>query len=226
MVWSFGGGSFPGEGEGAPYPDREIVEPAGFHYRNVDFANFAETMAPGIGPIGDASASGFRVKAETLPKKMRYDDARPPLDFDATEALQFVSPRAKALIERFEPGVHQFEPIEYVRSDGTHVADMFVFIVCRRLDTMDRAHTNMILYDNLRWLPAKSVRRYDPNLVPPGTDLEAPARAVFNLGQIGDAGIWRDTHITPTIYASDAIVDAIKAEGLTGFGGGPQEAVA
>ena len=225
MDWSFGGGYFPGEGEGAPYPDREIVEPVGFHYRNVDFANFAETMVPGIGPIGDASASGFRVKAETLPTKMRYDDARPPLDFDATEGLQFVSPRARALIERFEPGVHQFEPIEYVRSDGTHVADMFVFIVCRRLDTMDRAHTNMILSPH-RWTWAKDLMRRKPELVPSGTDINAPPRFIFNLGQIGDANIWRDIHITPTIYASDAIVDAIKEEGLTGFGGGPQEAMA
>lgn len=225
MVYSFGGGYFPGEGEGVPYRDRDFLEPADFSYRNVGFANFAETMVPGIGPIGDATASGFKVKAEDLPTKMRYDDERPPLDFDAAGALQFVSLRAKTLIERFEPGVHQFEPIEYVRSDGTHVADMFVFIVCRRLDTMDRAHTSMILSPHY-WSSAKHVARRRPELVPPGTDLEAPARAVFNLGQIGNAHIWRDIHITPTIYASDAIVDAIKAEGLTGFGGGPQEVVA
>ena len=225
MVWSFGGGYFPGEGEGVPYRDRDFLEHADFSYRNVGFANFAETMVPGIGPIGDATASGFKVKAEDLPTKMRYDDARPPLDFDAAGALQFVSPRAKVLIERFEPGVHQFEPIEYVRSDGMHVVDMFVFIVCRRLDTMDRAHTNMILSPH-RWTWAKDLARRKAELVPPGTDINAPPRFIFNLGQIGDAHIWRDIHITPTIYASDAIVDAIKAEGLTGLGGGPQEAVA
>lgn len=226
MVWSFGFGYHPGTGEGAPYPDMGILEPDDFHYRNVGFANFAETMVPGIGPIGDALTSGFRVKAQDLPKKVRYDDARPVLDFDTMEAVDFVSPRAMALIERFEPGVHQFEPVEYVRSDGTHVADMFVFVVCRRLDTMDRAQTNMILYDDLVWLTAKAARRYDPDLVGPEIDLEAKPRFVFNLRQIGDAHFWRDIYIRPTVYASDALVEAIKAEGLTGFAGAPQDVVA
>jgi hypothetical protein len=227
MVWSFGFGYYPGTGTaaGAPYADSDILEPTDFNYRNVGFANFAETMVPGIGPIGEALESGFRVKAQDLPSKVRYDDARQVLDFDTMSVVDFVSPRAKALIERFEPDVHQFEPVEYVRSDGTHVADMFVFVVCRRLDTMDRAHTNMLLSPH-RWVWAKDLARRKPELVPPGTDLEAKPRFVFNLGQIGDAHIWRDIHIHPTVYSSDAIVEAIKAEGLTGFGGAPQETVA
>lgn len=227
MVYSFGGGYFPGASEGVPYYDREVIEPAGFDFRQIKIASsaFAETMLPNVGPIGEAAASGFRVSTDYLPTKVRFDDTRTPLDIDTFDGLTFVSPRAKDLIERLEPGIHQFEPVEYVRSDGTHIADMFVLFVCQRLDTMDREHTNMILSPHY-WRPAKDVARRKPELVPPGTDLDAPARMVFNAPQIGHAHLWRDKHIMPTIYASDTLVEAIKADGLTGFGGSKQEVVA
>jgi len=147
MVYSFGGGYFRGQDRGGYYSsyDREIVEPAKFDHRKIKLENSPQRSVPGIGPVGEAYSSGFRVKADTLPTRVRYQDRRKPLDIDSFSALTFVSPHARDVIEQIEPGIHQFEPIEYRRSDGEHVADMFMLFVCRRLDTVDRTHTNMLL---------------------------------------------------------------------------------
>lgn len=225
MVYSFGGGHFPGEEGGVPRYDREIFEPPAFDQRRIDFANFSETLRPDIGPIGEAYESGFRVSSNYLPTKVRFDDTRVPLDIDAFAALTFVSPVVRDLIERFEPGVHQFEPVEYVHSSGEHVTQMFVLFICRRLDTVDRHHTNMLLSPRY-WSAAKSVARRNPELVPPSTDLSVPSKIVFNQGQIGTAHLWHDVHINASYFASDALVSALVEENITGFAGSQKEAVA
>jgi hypothetical protein len=225
MVYSFGGGYFPGEQAGVPRYDREISQPPRFDYRKIDFANFDETMAPDVGLVGEAFASGLRVSTDYLPTEVRDDDERPPLDIDAFSALIFVSARARSVIEDLEPGIHQFEPVKYVRSNGEHVADMFTLFVCRRLDTVDRKNTNLLL-SPYRWVTVKDLLRRKPELVPSGADPSAPARIVFNLHQIGDAHLWHDKHIDHRRFASDELVDAIRGADLTGFGGGLEEVVA
>lgn len=225
MVYSFGGGYFPGEEDGVPRYDREISEPPRFDHRKIKFANFSETMGPDIGPVGEAFASGFRVSTTYMPIKVRYDDARPPLDIDQFQALMFVSRRARDIIERFEPNMHQFEDVDYVRTNGEHVADMFVLFICQRLDTVDRKHTNMVL-SPYRWTSVKQMLRRKPELVPADADPDAPSRLVFNAQQIGGAHLWHDKHIDQRRFASDKLVDAIRGANLTGFGGGSQEVIA
>ena len=225
MVHTFGGGYFPGEQDRGLYYDREILEPVGFQFRKIKFASIAETMAPDVGAIGETCLSGFRVSTEYLPTKVRYDDLRPPLDFDTFDALYFLSHGAKVLIERFEPGKHQFERVEYVRSNGTHVAEMFVMFVCQRLDTVDRNATQGMALSPHVWSPFRTLAELKPHLIPPGADLDAKAKLVFNLDQVGGAHLWRDKHVGHCTYASNDLVTAIKESGLTGFGGGPQDTV-
>ena len=225
MVYVFQSGAVPdGEVSGRTF-DCGILEPANFDRRKISFERIYPTMMPGIGPVGAAFESGFRVSTEYLPAKIRFDDEHSPTDFHYVEGLQFVSAAARELIEKFEPGVHQFEPVEYVRSNGDHVEHRFVMFICRRLDSVDRAHTNMILYDDLRWLPAKSVMGYDPKLVPLGTDLDEKPVKVFSLTRIGDAHMWRDIYIAGEQYMSSTLIEAIESSRLTGLDYLPEQFV-
>ena len=51
-----------------------------------------------------------------FPKRVQFDSAHKTIaDFVPIEGRLSVSPEAKALIEEFEPGVHQFFPVEIAR---------------------------------------------------------------------------------------------------------------
>lgn len=224
MVYAFSGGLDKPSADNAGIP--KVIEPAGFDFRKITFARISETMRPDVGGIGEAYNSGFRVKADYLPKVVRIKDAAHIVDFDSDGALKYASPRFRDLVERLEPGVHQFEPVTFVDASGQKVADMFVFFVCQRLDTVDRAHTNMLLYDGMVWLPAKSVKRYDPSIVPPGTDLEEKPKKVFSESKVGNARIWRDKYTSDSLYISDDFVKTFCAEDLKGLAKVKQESVA
>lgn len=227
MIYSFGGGEIKGGySEEAAY-NMEILEPENFDYRKIELANFGEAIKPGAGPIGEYAHSGYRVSTDYLPTKMRYDDAPPPpLDIERLSALTFCSDGFRQLVERLEPGVHQFEPIEYVRSDGSHVADMYVFFICQRLDTVDHEHTNLIFYKNLMWLTAKHMARRHPEALPPGVDLEAKPKMVYDHKKVGGHYLWREIYELGTpAHASEALVNAVRESGLTGMSANKQETV-
>ena len=224
MVYTFGCGYFPDIEKGSKYYDRDIIQPKNFRWDNIEFDYSNNVFHPKELTRGQPAISGYRVDPDTLPQKVLYSDKRAPLDFDKFAGLIFLSAAAKALIEQFEPDVHQFEPIEYVGPNSDHIETRYVFFICRRLDTVDRASTNMIL-SPFHWLTPRSLLDIKPDLVPPGTDLDEPPRQLFNLSQIGDAHLWRDRHISVTPFVSTALAEAIMSSGLTGFGGGPQETV-
>lgn len=198
--------------EGIP----QVVEPAGFDVRNLTHQNILETFRA-VGAKGEPHLSGFRLDPSGLPKVVRICDGDHIVDFDSNGTMFFVSPRARDLIERLEPGMHQFEPVSFVDPGGSKLADMFVFVIAQRLDTMDRERTNMILWKNLLWVWAKNLGPIDPEYDLTGVDIEAAPREVFSLAQIGDAALWRDQHITGPAFASQAFVDAFAPAGLTGL---------
>lgn len=164
----------------------------------------------------------FRVDPTHLPKKLKWQsgDSSCPDDFDRTPWMN-VSARAKDAIEQLEPNVHQFVPVEYLGKGGKHLADRYWFITGHVIDSMDRARTNMIFHLN-SWHPAKYVARRYPHLLPPGTDVTAEPRLVFNLGQIGGAHLWRDRYVGgggkgTAPFMSQAMRDHLQARGLTGI---------
>jgi len=198
--------------EGIP----QVVEPAGFDVRSLGYLNILETFG-GVSNIGQPHLSGFRLKPGDLPKVVRICDADHIVDFDSNGTMFFVSQRARGLIERLEPGMHQFEPVAFVDPSGSKLADMFVFVIAQRLDTMDRERTNMILSKAGSWTWAKNIARWYPDYDLTGVDVEAAPREVFSLVQIGDAALWRDQHITGPAFASQAFVDAFVQGGLKGL---------
>lgn len=164
MVYALSGGTDKPTADIKGIP--EVVEPSGFDFRKIGLADLSVLTDPNTGPIGEYYKSGFRATAANLPEVARIVDARHLVDLDSDGALTYVSARARDLIERLEPDMHQFEPVVFVDYDRKKLADMFVFFVCQRLDTVDREHTNMILSPHY-WRPAKDVFRRKPDLVPP-----------------------------------------------------------
>jgi hypothetical protein len=128
-----------------------------------------------------------------------------------------ISERAKALIEQLEPGRHQFLPIDYERKNGTLVERRYMFVICNRIDSVDRAQTTLILWRGKLWSPAQELRADYPDDIPADYDWSQPSRLVFNAAQAQGYGIWRDKHLDVSILASAAVAEAIQAAQLTGI---------
>jgi hypothetical protein len=145
--------------------------------------------------------SGRRVKREGLPTRVRWSDKRPVPDFQISYApTMIVSQLFRDVVEHVEPGVHQFEPVEYVGKDGVHVANMFVFVICNRIDSVDRERTTMYRFKNF-WQAAG----------PTGG-----SRLVFNAAQVGDHHLWIDKYLPDFRLASSDFVTAAREARLVG----------
>jgi hypothetical protein len=179
-----------------------------------------ETPDDGVHPRGRAFAAGRAVDPTNVPTKVQWKDRQRHAvpDFDNGPFLN-VSARAKALIEQFEPGVHQFLPVEFVDIDGKHLEDRWFFVVCNRLDTIDRQHVQgFLLWRGKMWTPIDDYVRDMPEEIPPGYDTSQKPRLVFNRAQIGGAHFWCDKHLgSDGPFISDAVAAAVKASPLSGL---------
>lgn len=177
-------------------------------------------QTPDGGPDTQSVYAGRPCATDFFPSKMEWqgpDDPTTIGDFNDTNLLN-VSEAAKTLIESLEPGVHQFVPVQYSGKSGRHLENRYFWVVCNRLDSVNRRGTTYVLRKGLSWRPASDlIRRGELDLIPPGLDVKAPPMFVFERAQIGNAHIWRDKHIDiggPLV--SDRFVGAINALGLTG----------
>jgi hypothetical protein len=200
------------------------VVPENGHYVNTKQIGGSFGRVQLIDPTPDGGytpqglSSGRHIRTEGLPKQMKWlgrgRHAVP--DFDPQRCLN-VSVRARDLIETFEPGVHQFIPVEYLNGKGEHREHRFFLIVGNRIDSLDRARTTMVLWKGAIWLPATSLVR-DGEPLPPGVDPETPPVMVFNRSQIGGRHLWCDKHLMNVgVFISDEIARAFEDAGFTGL---------
>ncbi|WP_157738637.1 imm11 family protein [Labrenzia sp. VG12] len=129
-----------------------------------------------------------------------------PPDVVYTYEMYLVSDAFKDIIERHEPGVHQFFPVELVYKDGSFARQMYFFNICTRLDGMDREQATAQLIKGIAFEPRTG-------------------EFVFSLKQIGDAHAWVDKHVIYGTFLSSTVVDEMKQEGLTGTAFNPFKAV-
>jgi hypothetical protein len=163
--------------------------------------------------------SGRRCHLEHFPTTMRWLDRQGHSipDFDQAELLN-VSERARNLIEQFEPGVHQFMPVDYVDANNKFLEKRYFWVVGNRLDSIDRERTIFILRKGRVWRPLADFVRKAPEDIPPHIDPNIESKSVFNLSQIGKAHAWRDKHMDiGGMWLSTALADALKEAGLTGL---------
>jgi hypothetical protein len=172
--------------------------------------------------------SGRPVHPEFMPTKIGFRDAKPGvrqlMDFEGSWLGILISNRAKLIIEALEPGRHQFFPVEIFQRDdapetwnadagafdppaGTRfhdrkIADYWMFNICARLDTMDRART-------VGTRPGKGF--YIPSMSDP-----VDKNLVLSSAAIDGAQAWVDSWVMGMFF-SDALVAQIQAAGLTGL---------
>ncbi|WP_333816258.1 imm11 family protein [Tabrizicola sp.] len=158
----------------------------------------------GINPpeLSQVMRFGRRVKTEFLPTRIRplTNQSRMP-DFAIVRLAQICSAKFRDVVEALEPGVHQFVPVEVVRKNGDHLADMFWFVPCNRLDTLQ--------LDLLR--PPLTERGFY-------TGLANEPRTVFSRSKIGNHHVWIDKRmVRGFIWVSDKFHDAAVEAGLIGL---------
>ena len=194
-------------------------EPLNGDFRNVGLLD--EMPDEGLNPRGRAFIAGRAVDPANVPTRVQWKDRNSPLsipDF-STGPFMHLSARAKALVEEFEPGVHQFLPVEFVDIDGAFLEQRWFVCVCNRLDTVDRKNTRgMLLSGGKMWRPAKELLRKYPEEIPPDFDLSVEPKLVFNRAQIGGAHLWCDKHFSAAgVYISHELASALKANSFSGL---------
>lgn len=144
--------------------------------------------------------AGRPVDTTHLPTKVQQAGPKRKFKDISPDGLYSVSEKFREVVERLEPGVHQFVPVEFVWKDGTHAADRYWYFPCNRLDSVDRDKTTLEFR----------------HIWDPGSDGEV----FFSRSQIGDCHLWRDKFM-PSSYGpfiSNALYQAFMEAGIEGLG--------
>ena len=147
---------------------------------------------------------GKCVDASGMPRLMKIGGKKQlPPDLFA-KGYKVVSERFREVVERIEPGVHQFEPIRVVRKSGEEIGTWYWLFCCNWLDSLSRAETTLppiVVNGEMRgW--RETVRG---------------AQMVFSRPRIGGRHMWIDKFIgLPNVYVSGTLKEAISAAGLEG----------
>ncbi len=145
--------------------------------------------------------SGRPVDTTYLPTKVNIGGPERWLMDISPNGLYSVSEKFRNIVERLEPSVHQFVPVEFFWGDGSPAAKRYWFFVCNRLDSVSREETTKELR-NLWKASAKN------------------GEFVFSRAQIGGHHIWQDKFM-PAGYGpfiSDVLYDALVDAGIEGLG--------
>lgn len=170
---------------------------------------------PGRVPLGQ----GYAVAPDSAPKSFLWKSTskRPPAYAFGNNSVMLVSSRFRDLVDQFEPGVHQFLPVNvYSSKTATEPFDQYYwFVVCNLIDSINPERTTLTWRGEYDERIEGGLRRgfwkYDHDMSP-------PPRAVFDLKRIGNRQLWRDPYYTRDyVNCSDTFGDAMIASGLSGF---------
>jgi hypothetical protein len=193
MVWNIG---FD-DGMGVTYSMKELDG----DIRKIEYVDTTREMKTVGGGFEMGKLNcGRPIKPDNVPTKFEWGGPKNRKLPDAIYGRQMllVSDRVKAIVEQFEPEVHQFFPIDVIYKSNNELArKMFFLNICTRLDSVDHELSTVTMEYNT-WDPATGV-------------------FVFNLDQIGDHHLWRDKHIYYGLMISDALHDAMTQECITGL---------
>ena len=146
--------------------------------------------------------NGRPIRTEHMPTVWKRRPTKNPLCdvMSAYKGALLVSAAFREIVERLEPGVHQFLPVR-IETSGRTVAEMFYFVVCRRLDALDAEACVPKLEDGQRVFPG--ARK-------PGE------KRVFDGRRIAGCHVWHDAR-TLGRFISHEFRDACEAARLEGI---------
>lgn len=178
-----------------------------------------------VGPIGNfyrfrhAKDKGFALNPDTVPKRIRWQSARKA----TPDILPWfaVSAKFRDVVERFEPGIHQFIPVEVWRDrKGERIEEYFWFSVCKLLDSVNREKTTYLWNASSRISPDHGYwtdGQFDK--VTGEWERVPDARMVFGSTKIAGHHLWCDPHILSfgERLCSEEFAAAAVREGITGL---------
>jgi hypothetical protein len=184
-------------------PDR--IRPSGYNWIHPEGREFRSRPHPGGGwsVTPHFAPQGVPVETTFLPRKIRWFGRKRQLN-DILDALAgfLVSHNFRQIVETFEPGVHQFVPVDIMWKDGESAGEYYWLYCCTRLDSMDREHSTM------KFDTEQDVWDH----VPGGS-------FVVNLKQVGNHHVWHDNRIHgSSVLISGHLKEAFEAAGITGAG--------
>lgn len=192
-------------------------------YPHVDFGEPSFPSAPELEDVEDGlptmmgPKAGVPVYGGVLPKIVRWDepDSNPPPDFDNSPALN-VSKKAKLIIEKVEPDVHQFFPVDYIDRRDQPLGTRYWFNICNRRDSIHPTASNMLQDKWGRYMPPLDAVRQGMEL-PSHVDPARDAEYVIDQCRIGDVHMWREPRADGMPLMSEKIWSAIQEAGLSGL---------
>jgi hypothetical protein len=154
----------------------------------------------------DPVNKGRAVSVDYFPKKIRKQGPRRRIpDMERVGGFIVVSQKYKDLVDNFEPGVHQFSPVEvYWDKNEPPVGTYYFFNICNRLDTTDKVKSTQTWHSTA----VASFWRYG----------KLGETLIFRKGSYGKAVLWADKHIlaSPPL-CTDAFHDATIEAGCDGI---------
>lgn len=159
---------------------------------------------------------GYRVKQPEMAYKAQWLTSNASYritDIASIRGQVIVSEAFKALVECFEPNVHQFIPVDiYGKPEDEPYARHYFMNVCNRTDS-----TDALSMERHGWFWKSDYAGGRSHWLYKGEGKRPPI--VFNLDQIAKRHLWVDTYLTPftNFYASDAFVAAARSEAMTGL---------
>jgi hypothetical protein len=195
-------GTFRGEQERLDALGRELsdVERAKFKPHDYGFAIY-ERILKDIGPLAE----------HELPRKFVASERPKALGSLIQLAwVRAVDQKLKDIIERLEPGVHQFWPLQIVMPNGDeYPVQYYGMMVLRHLGSFrpDQSDPNCFLGEEV----APGIRFYSSY----GVSKKINAGLAMSKAVFGNSHIWRERELTnPTLLLSEVLVTEIKEAGL------------
>jgi hypothetical protein len=161
---------------------------------------------------------GYRIEGKNVPTIWQWTSKRQVPDYYIPRGFPCISTRMKGVVEEFEPDVHQFFPVTVVNKAKEKIAERWLWVVCSRIDGVDREHTNLFFQNERLWTSSYKVEGHWKKVRNP--------KVVFNKSQTRGYHFWRDKHLMGGgIYASDEGAETVLALDLAGFSASKLETV-
>lgn len=211
-------------------PDNTVVGTQDGVWDKVEYLNPDEVDRPAASPLFQTErfGQGYAIAPETAPKAVLWKSKTklPPDYAFGNNSIMLVSAKFRDLVERFEPSVHQFLPVEmyFSKKDNQPFDTFYWFICCQLIDSLDPEHTTIPWQGKGYDVRREDGRRWGSWQI--DADAQPPQKAVFSLKAIGDHHLWRDPYWSRgMVRCSNEFCDAIYAGGLTGFGMSQREQI-
>lgn len=152
---------------------------------------------------------GYPVEPAFAPTKLMWGDKRKAVpDFIVYCTVPIISERVKAIVEEYEPGAHQFLPLDlYHRKATAPFARHYWFVICKLIDTIDEKATTYQL-EMSPW--AEGVGFYDTT--------NRDGHLIHSRKKISGNSCWREKYSARWWMMSDQIIERFEVGNIVGLG--------